>query len=314
MFPGRGISIKGVMYTRMVNGRPVAARWPTGQTTPRTKAQKKNLDLIAQAARATTYMSAGAQAFSRDLAKQTKLAPRDFLMISLFNRVGYLVRENGIKVYSMAAKQDVSNLLDTIAQHPGSLMLRGQTWWDPLEPGDPGMVLGIDAGGNVMWLEIGTAGEAIEWKQMPYLIPTAAGSWLGSNAFTGRPIYCPAGVSVSGVRCMLKSTVNPQTANPGLYRANPAGLGLAGGARLAVGTPTALAVGFNEFPFTAPYTPASDEWLYAGLNLQGGGDVTFMNANLALGGSFFTTASNTLPNPAPSGGSGAAAALTFWCY
>lgn len=160
LFPGRGVSIKGVFYTRQINGKLVVSKWPRKQPASPGSAEAENRKLIAKAARYTAYMSSGSQAFAAALAKDSKLLPRDFLMIALFNRIGYVIFKDGRKVFSMAAVTDVSELLDAIGQTPGDLMVRGETWWQALPKGPPGTVLSVNEDGDYEWVTVGGGGSS----------------------------------------------------------------------------------------------------------------------------------------------------------
>lgn len=150
-FPGRGVSLKGVGYSRWMNGRLYWSKWPRSQKSARTPREADARKLFAMAARATLYMSAQEQTFARDLAAATKLLPRDFLMICLFQRAFTLVRKDGTKVFSMASMQDISAVLDAIAQIENSMLVRGEAFWEALLPGTPGQALVIDGDGRPVW-------------------------------------------------------------------------------------------------------------------------------------------------------------------
>lgn len=314
MIPFRGIALKGHFYSREVNGRLYFARWPRKQKTARTSREADNRKLIALAASITKYMSAQEQQFSREIAKATKLSARDLLMISLFGRLGVVVLRDGRKIFSMAAIQDVSAILDSLGQTPGDMFVRGETWWGVIGIGDENDVLTVGPDGEIIWRPVAASGGGLEWQQMPYLTPTVGTDQQGSNAFTARPFYCPAGVTINGVRAYIKTFTSGQTGTPGLYQANPSGLTMSAGARVADGPTVNLATGLISFPFTTPYTPSADEWLWGGVNLRGGTAVLVMNTNQQVNGQFFATSSAAIPNPAPTATDGATKGLTYWFY
>lgn len=156
--PRRGVSIRGRFYTVDTPNGVVIKRWPRPQPTPRTQAEADNRKLLAQAARATAYMSSGSQEFAREIAKRSRLLPRDMLLIALFNRLGYVIFPDGRKVFSMVAMQDVSALLDALGQTEGDLLVRGEDWWIRIPKGDPDTYLHIADDGSFEWATVGGGG------------------------------------------------------------------------------------------------------------------------------------------------------------
>lgn len=176
MFPGRGVALKGLFYTRQGRKGPVLVRWPRRQPTPRNALEADRRKLIAVAARVTTYMTPQEQAFSRQVSAVTKLLPRDFLMLALFTRIGVFIGRDGTKRYSMAAMQDVSDLLDALGQLEGMVLYRTAQWWTALPPGLPTMVLTIGDDGLPSWVFPSGGGGAGGWKDVP-LQPDAGAQW-----------------------------------------------------------------------------------------------------------------------------------------
>lgn len=158
MIPFRGAALRGQFYTREVNGRLYAARWPRSQKTARTAREADNRQLLKLAASITKYMSPQEQQFSRELAKATKLSARDLLMISLFNRIGVVVLRDGRKIFTMASIQDVSAILDALGQTPGDLLVRGDPFWTNIPKGANGTFLSINEDGDFEWVEVGGGG------------------------------------------------------------------------------------------------------------------------------------------------------------
>lgn len=151
LIPGRGNAIRGFGLWKTVNGKLVWQRWPRRQPTSRTSAEARNRRLLRQAAIIAPYFDSYQQQFSRALAAQTQLAARDHLFIAMFGRIGTFIRPNGTKVYSMAAMQDVSAILDALAQTQNSMLVRGAAYWEGLPPGAEGQILTLDATGTPLW-------------------------------------------------------------------------------------------------------------------------------------------------------------------
>lgn len=166
LWPGRGISLKGQFYTREMNGRLFASKWPKSQKAPRNAREADTRRLFKIAANVSTMMSAQEQAFARRLANESKLLPRDFLMIALFNRIGVVVLRNGRKIYGMPAIQDVSAMLDALWQTKGGILYRDTTLWAGLEAGDPGFVLTMGDDAVPVWAEAPSGGGG-GWTELP---------------------------------------------------------------------------------------------------------------------------------------------------
>lgn len=150
--PARGTALRGLAYTQVRNGRMVWVRWPRKRPTAGSPENQTRRDNIALAARVSIYMDVHQQMFARKVSERGPLQPRDLLMAALFRRIGTVVTREGRKIYSMAAMQDVSDLLDSIGQVEGTILYRGPTWWMALAPGVPDQVLTVDADGSPAWM------------------------------------------------------------------------------------------------------------------------------------------------------------------
>lgn len=316
MFPGRGVSLKGSFYTRTVNGRLYVSRWPRRQPTPRNADEADKRKLLADAARATSYMSAGAQSFARDLAAQSKLLPRDFLMIALFNRIGYIIRRDGSKVYSMPAMQDVSNLLDAIAQVKGDLMFRGDNWWTRLPIGLPNQVLTVSDDGLPQWeTPAGGGGGKDAWMQPLLFNPTGGGITVGASTFIVIPVVPSQNVTLNGLKVWVTAAGSGRTIVPGLYASN--GLTVVGGARLAQGSAVAATTGVKTLPFLVPANLLADTMYWIGITVIGGsGNLQTMPSDVNRSSYMYWTQSTApLPNTAPAATAGTGGLqFTWWGY
>lgn len=151
-------SFKGRWYVRDFRGGWVLAAWPRRQPTPANARVKEQQDRFRLVNQATLYMDAHQQQFARDIAAVTQLAPRDLLVMALYGRGWYISTLDGRKLISMAARNSISEVLDAIAQTPGSVMFRGEDWWSPLDPGTEGFVLTMGADGHPAWAPGGGGG------------------------------------------------------------------------------------------------------------------------------------------------------------
>lgn len=85
------------------------------------------------------------------------LQPRDIFFAAHSGRLFGFTDENGKKYFSAAARKDMSESLDILAQVPGSILYRNTEHWDGLAPGEPGQVLRIGFGGLPTWSNVSEA-------------------------------------------------------------------------------------------------------------------------------------------------------------
>lgn len=314
LVPARGAIIKDLGVWKTRRGQPVFQKMPPKQPVPRTFAEKVNRDTFAYSAQVAPLMDAYQQQFARELAKITQLLPRDFLFIALFGRVGTFVRSDGTKIYSMAAMQDVSVTLDAIAQLKGQIMVRGETWWEGVPSGAPGQVLKVQPDGSIAWSDGGGSGGAQWWMEQPPLVPTTNSGIFGGNAFAAMPFYVEEATEVTGCRIWLNVIGTGHTGFAGAYSANPSTNGLQGGALLGQGTPQALVLGLNDFPFSSPVIFPAHTWVWAGPAILGAGNINTMAGMSSRSNAFFGQTTSTLPSTAGAASNGAGTNVTWWFY
>jgi hypothetical protein len=316
MFPGRGVSLKGQFYSYIVDGRLVVAKWPRRQPTARTAKEAENRKLLAKAARFTPYMSAGSQAFAAELAKVSKLLPRDFLMIALFNRIGYVVFRDGRKVFSMAAVTDVSNLLDALGQVPGDILVRGDTWWERLPVGAPGQVLTVQPDSKLAWEDASSGGGGSAYWKAPFTLkPRTAAGTINPGNFIGIPIMTGPADTISGIKIWCAQAGTGKSIVGGLYASN--GFQIDGGALLAQSAAIPTTYGVLAMPFAAPVPLAADTFYWIGIAINGGsGDFKSVTAEVIQNNyQYWGQGAGSLPSiapPATDGGGGSQ--FTWWAY
>jgi hypothetical protein len=314
--PGRGVSIRGRFYTTYENGQVVVKKWPRRQPTARTPEEQANRELLAKAARFTAYMSSGAQTFARDLASSSKLLPRDFLMIALFNRIGYLIMRDGRKVYGMPSIIDVSNLLDAIAQVEGDLMFRGEDLWARLPIGVLNDVLTVGPDGLPIWSAAPPPPSSGQpFMAPPLLKPTVAGVTFNPGNFTALPVMASAETEVTGVKVPVTAIGTSRTIRAAIYE-DVSGL-MTGGTLVAESQSQAASLGVMTIPFDAPVTLDPDRFYYMGIIVYGGsGNVQLMTVDVTRNSyQFFADAAAPLPATAPASTSGTGGTqFSWWGY
>lgn len=147
----RRSSFKGQFIVYARNGQLILAKWPKKRGRNISARQAAAAEKFRQAAMATKYMTGQEVATSYDWAKQTNALPRDFLMMALYGRLGVICTIDGRRYYPVAARDQVSELLDTLGFGVGFVLFRDDEYWKGLEPRFEGDVLTLDANGKPGW-------------------------------------------------------------------------------------------------------------------------------------------------------------------
>jgi hypothetical protein len=306
--------MKGVGIWYWVGDRLYFQRQHRRQPTPRSDAEAFNRSTLYWSTQVVKYMDAYQRHFAQQLSARTQLAAQDFLYLALFGRIGHLVRVDGRKVYSLAAVQDVSSLLDTIGQLKNNILVRGETWWEPIPDGTPGQVLTIKVDGSIGWADAAGGGGAPWFMEPPPMSPDTASAIFGGNAFAAVPFMPENDVTITGLRMLIVTPGSGHTTYPGLYDANPSNNSLQGGSLKASGSSVALTAGLMDLPFSAPVDLVAGQWYWGGPVILGAG-----NINLAQGFTnrtirFFGQTTTSLPATAGVASASANNNTTWWFY
>jgi hypothetical protein len=300
MFPGRGVSLKGSFYTRRINGQLFISKWPRKQPTPRTANEADKRHLLLCAALSTKYMSSQEQDFSRKVAKVTKLASRDFLMLALFGRLGTFVRRDGTKVFSMAAMQNVSDLLDALGQLQGMILFKGDPWWEGLAIGLEGEVLQVGPDGYPIWSPGGTGLEgAGPMFAPPVFSPPGGAATYNPGFMVGLPIMPGDDLTVHGIKIWITALGSGRTIQAALYSDNA--YNMTGGTLLASTAGLTPALGVNQLDFAVPAALNKNTFYWLCFNVTGGsGNLQLLNMDFPRNNyMYFTQGSTSLPSTAP---------------
>lgn len=124
-------------------------------------------------------------------AKGLWLQPRDIFTAALAGRLFYLVSPDGRKIFSTAARYDMSESLDVLAQAPGSLLTRGLEFWQAVPPGLPGQVLIFGNQGLPVWAnpDVLATDSSVFFRDGPSLHANLQGGgsvWLASRRMAVR--------------------------------------------------------------------------------------------------------------------------------
>lgn len=314
--PRRGAAMKGLGIWRWQGERLYFQRAPRRVPTPRSEAERFNRAQLYWSTQVVKIMDAYQRDFALSMSKATQLAAQDFLYISLFGRVGHMVRRDGTVIYSMAAMQDVSKTLDAIGQLKGQLLVKGDPWWQALDIGPPGKVLGVIGDGLIDWVDPtpAFAGHTDEWMNPPPMSPSVGSTNTGVSAFIALPVYPNDAFNVTGVELWLTNKGGSTQGYAGLYKAGAASPILTGATLIGQGAPITTVAGKNVFPFTAPLPVTKNDWYFLGVNLRGTGSYNLAARDYARTVTFFALASNTLPATAPAASITTGNNTSFWGY
>lgn len=187
--PVRSTALAGnAVVMRNRAGVTIGRAWPKPRKTFTAK-QRNAMAAFKEAAIAIKQMDSNQIAQSYALSAGTQLLPRDLLMQSLYGRTGYYVLNDGRRIYSMAARQDISEFLDGLGHDKGSVMARDGLFWTPIPPGSPGQVLMMDGpSGLPKWSSAGGLGGARITTLYKNAADSANTTWPKIVSWTSAPI------------------------------------------------------------------------------------------------------------------------------
>lgn len=125
----------GRFIVKTWRGKLVMQSWPKKRSRPlpaQTLAQNerfKNANFLAK------FAPPDQQKMAIELGKKGPLYPRDYLTAAMTSGLYIYQLGPNRKVYPVSVRNEISAELDIIAQTPGSMMARGQDYWEPLVPG-----------------------------------------------------------------------------------------------------------------------------------------------------------------------------------
>ena len=125
----RSPSYRGRVIIYAQRGVLRVAKWPRKRGTPKSAKQRWWNDWFTQANLLAKYADPMSQARAIQMTKGSGLYPRDVLLEAMRGRLYWWADETGWKWFPMAATQDVSNSLDTVAQVVGSILVRALDRW-----------------------------------------------------------------------------------------------------------------------------------------------------------------------------------------
>lgn len=231
-----GPSHKGSFYTYERNGRWVIAKWPKKRGKPRSQVQALTQTVFKAVCDAIKHTAAEVQTFHRENAKGTPMLPRDTLMAALYGNGPTITYYSGKVIKPMANRLLASTVLDAMAWAPGSLLFRGEEYWEAIPPGAPGQIL-VSGGATEApyWGSGGAAGSGPTYTMaMPGTNSTSAYCLKGNvfqpvDGLTLAAVYVPTQAlngDVQSVTVVLLDAANLVTAIPRVVPAALVGNGV----------------------------------------------------------------------------------------
>lgn len=131
----RGPSFRGRIMIDTFRGVLRVRKWPKKRGRPRSAKQRFWVDWFVQANRLAKYADGMSLARAIEMTKGSGLYPRDVLLMAMRGRLYTWSTPDGWRWYSMAAKGDISESFDILAQTVGSVLVRAVDLWRPPPPG-----------------------------------------------------------------------------------------------------------------------------------------------------------------------------------
>lgn len=137
---GRRRAYSGAFYVKEHRGQLIVCKWPAKRkrvTHPTTQEQNEQ---FRQTQWAIKYMPARIQAYHRRITEGTPLLPRDLLTGGMYGRITNPGSRQEPRLYSMAARNDLSEVLDLFGFSEGAMLYRGPDYWAAAFPTEAGQV------------------------------------------------------------------------------------------------------------------------------------------------------------------------------
>lgn len=131
----RSRSLRGLVYFREHNGKPIAQTWPKKRGKPSSPVTQQQNQLFAETVRAVRDVDPQQRINAEEIAKGTAYVWRDVLFMAMH---GDWIEIEGL------AEMAITGQLDTITDTPGAMLARGDVTWIGLEPPSDNAVLAFD--------------------------------------------------------------------------------------------------------------------------------------------------------------------------
>lgn len=221
-------SLHGVAIIDEVRGALRIRPWPHPQGAHRSPNSQYWTNWLRAASYVYKFQPAKFQSQLQAATKGTVWMPRDIFISALRGRA-WALKTEGRTYYPMAAINDVSDLLNVIAQFPGMMLYRGANLWVPIEPGENGKILTYhDEETPPTWETLPTPPEGAparppfksgRYYTATYLSSITANSATTANQIFAFPFYVPTLTTFDRIAIWV-GTATPGNVRLGVYADN----------------------------------------------------------------------------------------------
>jgi len=134
-------SLRGAIIIDETRGAPRVRAWPRPRGSDRHPTNVFWTNWLRWATYLYRYYPAQLKADLEQQTAGTPWMPRDVAISAMRARAWNFTGPDGRTYYPMAARDDISNSLDIIAQLPGQMLFRSSGLWVPIPGGNPGQQL-----------------------------------------------------------------------------------------------------------------------------------------------------------------------------
>ena len=127
-------AFKGIIQQDVLQGQERVRAWPRPRGKAKTATEKERQDAFREAQIAAKYWDPRNIVEISKWREGTPILIRDLQVAMMYNRMFRICLADGRKIYSMPARQDVSESLDAICPLPGAMLVRTVEGWRFIEP------------------------------------------------------------------------------------------------------------------------------------------------------------------------------------
>lgn len=138
------------IYFREWRGKTVVASKPKKKTPKLSERNQVSVQKFKDAAVLAKNAAPSQQIAADHLTKGTQYFARDLIYMAMYGTLATIELDDGRKLFSVAANQNVSELIDALAQRVGEMLFRNVDGWEPIPVGPDNYVLTL-VDGRPMW-------------------------------------------------------------------------------------------------------------------------------------------------------------------
>jgi hypothetical protein len=133
--------LSGQLIFRVNRGQLVAQRWPRKRSRPLHPHTVEQNQWFREACLLAKYADRNSQRIALDATRNSPLLARDILLMAMSGRHFVIDLPDGKKVIPTVMTKAVSDSLDAISQHPGSVLVRAPDGWIAIAPTAEGQII-----------------------------------------------------------------------------------------------------------------------------------------------------------------------------